>query len=191
MCVIWRKVCQDFRGLFPGSPTPATRPAPPTTKERPRSPHLCLDCPNHHKPPPPQSIKVQRGVLPHTHRVSRHGRFLRTSTGKTRSLSCCDRFSAELTTFPVELDFHCGCACSALSAHRCTLSSRHRTDLPLFRNQLSLITIILASLPIAIAARRDEPATKSMLWCRPPSGVPWLFFLRLSLSVPPLLDQNL
>jgi hypothetical protein len=50
------------RGLLPGSPSPAARSPPPATRERPRSTHLCLDCPSHRKPSPPQSIKVRRCV---------------------------------------------------------------------------------------------------------------------------------
>jgi hypothetical protein len=39
--VIWRKICQDFRGLFPGSPTPATRNQPHRLPENARDFRTC------------------------------------------------------------------------------------------------------------------------------------------------------
>src|SRR5258708_15411553 len=46
----------------PWYPFPSRQKPPPATRDRPRSTHLCLDCPNHRKPSPPQSIKVRRCV---------------------------------------------------------------------------------------------------------------------------------
>ncbi len=61
--VIWRKICQDFRGLTPGSPTSSPRPTPLTTRRRPRALHLCLDCPATQGHPYPSRSKCSAVLL--------------------------------------------------------------------------------------------------------------------------------